>query len=62
MIPGDYCRCLGEDCDKAPECERHAALHYGPDIISLANRLCNGKPTFFIPLHEKTEEPPQEPI
>lgn len=43
MLAHDFCRCLGEGCERKDDCERHIALRYktGPCIISQAKHLCH---------------------
>ena len=59
MIPGDFCRCLGENCERKDQCERHIALSYknGPRFISQSKKMCGwtGDPRghdYFIKAHK----------
>ena len=58
MIPGDFCRCLGENCERKDQCERHIALQYGPDFVSVSKALCHWEDEntfhgYFIQAHKR---------
>lgn len=39
-LPHDYCRCMGEDCDRKQECLRYLAKDDLGPWTPMANRLC----------------------
>lgn len=44
MIPGDYCRCTGQNCERKKTCERYVAwldMTGGPRFMSISTRLCD---------------------
>lgn len=43
MLPGDYCRCVGKECEHKDGCLRFLAWleKDSPRFISVAERLCS---------------------
>lgn len=61
MIPNDYCRCTGKDCERKETFERYIAWRdkTGSPVASVSNRLCqfDGPRCFgdyYIPMKEET--------